>query len=229
MMNEPKCKIAVQDDSVVRLAQLGIEQEDVHKAITSALYERRRTSKLHPVIDGGFRFWSQLVAALRGELIAKDLGWSSSRQNRMELIHNSKQGINLVITAGDKDTGKADGWPKTKNAKGEATMSIVNSNSETLELFPVESSLFSTDGLQLVAEPAADTTQNYIVLYYYDSGNKEVRCEVSLPIGMSVVNGFARVNTWGERIILAPVPFDGGEIILDEDFIEDIDIDVVRI
>ncbi len=224
-MSEAKCKIAVQNDSVVRLAQLGIDQQDIHNAITSALYERRRTSKLHPVIDGGFRFWSQLVATLRGELIAKDLGWLSSRQNRMELVHNSKLGINLVITAGDKDTGKPDGWPKTKNAKGEATMSIVNSNSETLDLFPIESSLFSTDGLQ----PAADTTQNYIVLYYYDSGNKEVRCEVSLPIGMAVVNGFAKVNTWAERIVLAPVPFDGGEIILDEYFIEEIDIDVVRI
>ncbi|HFQ9384675.1 TPA: hypothetical protein ACHTGR_005046 [Serratia marcescens subsp. marcescens ATCC 13880] len=225
MMSDAKCKIAVQEDSVVRLAQLGIDEQDIHNAITSALYERRRTSKLHPVIDGGFRFWSQLVAALRGELIAKDLGWSSSRQNRMELVHNSKLGINLVITAGDKDTGKPDGWPKTKNAKGEATMSIVNSNSETLDLFPIEPSLFSTDGLQ----PAADTTQNYIVLYYYDSGNKEVRCEVSLPIGMAVVNGFAKVNSWAERIVLAPIPFDGGEIILDEDFIEEIDIDVVRI
>lgn len=228
-MNIPKCKITIQDASVTRLSQMGIDPDDVHNAITSALYERRRTSKLHPVIDGGFRFWSQLVAALRGELIAKDLGWSSSRQNRMEMIHNSQLGINLVVTAGDKDTGQSEGWPKTKNAKGEATMSIVSSNSDTLELFPVEHPMFSNDGLGLEPPQAVDTTQTYIVLYYYDSGNKEVRCEISFPVGMKVVNGFARVNTWGERIILNSVPFDGGEIIQNEDFIEEIDIDVVRI
>lgn len=228
-MNIPKCKITIQDASVTRLSQMGIDPDDVHNAITSALYERRRTSKLHPVIDGGFRFWSQLVAALRGELIAKDLGWSSSRQNRMEMIHNSQLGINLVVTAGDKDTGQSEGWPKTKNAKGEATMSIVSSNSDTLELFPVEHPMFSNDGLGLELPQAVDTTQTYIVLYYYDSGNKEVRCEISFPVGMKVVNGFARVNTWGERIILNSVPFDGGEIIQNEDFIEEIDIDVVRI
>ncbi|EKN4763563.1 hypothetical protein FG469_001754, partial [Yersinia enterocolitica] len=85
------------------------------------------------------------------------------------------------------------------------------------------------DGLGLEPPQAVDTTQTYIVLYYYDSGNKEVRCEISFPVGMKVVNGFARVNTWGERIILNSVPFDGGEIIQDEDFIEEIDIDVVRI
>lgn len=228
-MNIAKCKITTQDASVTRLSLMGIDPDDVHNAITSALYERRRTSKLHPVIDGGFRFWSQLVAALRGELIAKDLGWSSSRQNRMEMIHNSKLGINLVVTAGDKDTGRSEGWPKTKNAKGEATMSIVSSNSDTLELFPVEHPMLSNDGLELEPPQAVDTTQTYIVLYYYDSGNKEVRCEISFPVGMKVVNGFARVNTWGERVILNSVLFDDGEIIQDEDFIEEIDIDVVRI
>lgn len=223
-MNEPQCKIFSQQDTQSLLAQMGIAEQDVTDALIAALYERRRTTKLHPVIDGGFRFWSELVASLRSVLISKDNGWTMVRQNRMELVSNPSCGINLIITSGDKDTGLVDGWPKTKNAKGEATMSIVSSNSDTIEMFPAEHPFSSSDRLAPVT--SADGTKTYIVLYYYDSGKKEIRCEISFPVGMKVVNGFAKVNFWSERLIISALPFEGADIFPEEDFTDDVSISI---
>ncbi|MGE5034961.1 MULTISPECIES: hypothetical protein [Yersinia] len=225
-MNVPQCKTFSQQDSQTCLAKMGIDEQNIIDALTAALYERRRTTKLHPVIDGGFRFWSELVASLRSVLISKDCGWTMVRQNRMELVSNPTHGINLIITSGDKDTGLADGWPKTKNAKGEATMSIVSSNSDTIEMFPSEHPMHSTDGLTLIPVSSADSTKTYIVLYYYDAGKQEIRCEISFPVGMKVVNGFAKVNYWSERLIISPLPFDGADIFPEEDFTDDVSISI---
>lgn len=223
-MSVPQCRIYFEQEAQSPLASMGIEEQDIVQALTSALYERRRTTKLHPVIDGGFRFWSELVASLRGVLIAKDNGWTLVRQNRMELISNPGAGINLIITSGDKDTGLVDGWPKTKNAKGEATMSIVSSNSDTIEMFPTEHPVLSSDGL--TPQTSSDSTKTYIVLYFYDAGKKEIRCEISFPVGMRIVNGFAKVNYWSERLIISPLPFEGADIFPEEDFTEDVSISI---
>ncbi|WAT07374.1 hypothetical protein [Rouxiella badensis] len=223
-MSAPQCRTVSQQDSQPFLAKMGIDEQDIVQALTAALYERRRSTKLHPVIDGGFRFWSELVASLRSVLIAKDNGWIMVRRNRMELVSNPTHGINMIITSGDKDTGLADGWPKTKNAKGEATMSIVSSNSDTIEMFPLEHPFTSNDGLIPVV--SADGTKTYIVLYFYDAGKKEIRCEISFPVGMKIVNGFAKVNYWSERLIISPLPFDGADIFPEEDFTDDVSISI---
>ncbi|MFQ0829076.1 hypothetical protein AAH211_11220 [Serratia fonticola] len=225
-MDMPQCRILSQQNSQIFLTNMGIDEQDIIDALTAALYERRRTTKLHPVIDGGFRFWSELVASLRSVLISKDNGWTMVRQNRMELVSNPTHGVNLIITSGDKDTGLVDGWPKTKNAKGEATMSIVSSNSDTIEMFPSEHPMLSTDGLSLTPVSSADNTKTYIVLYYYDAGKQEIRCEISFPVGMKVVNGFAKVNYWSERLIISPLPFDGADIFPEEDFTDDVSISI---
>ena len=76
--------------------------------------------------------------------------------------------------------------------------------------------MFQTDALYSVKSEITpiDSTRTYIVLYYYDAANKEVRCEVSYPVGMVNQDGFARVSAWSERIILSPLPFEGADIFL---------------
>ena len=210
-MTMPYCILHTEADSDLVLNELGFSENDIHAALTSALYERRKSSKLHPAVDAGFRFWSEMVAATRRVLIGKGNGWSPEVVKRMEMVVNSAKGVNLIITSGDRHTGRPDGLPKTKNAKGEATRSIVHNNPGTADMF-------QTDALY--------SGKSYIVLYYYDAANKEVRCEVSYPVGMVNQDGFARVSAWSERIILGPLPFEGADIFPDEDFDDDISITV---
>ena len=220
-MTMPYCILHTEADSEFVLNGLGFSENDIHAALTSALYERRKSSKLHPAVDAGFRFWSEMVAATRRVLIGKGNGWSPEVVKRMEMVANSARGVNLIITSGDRHTGRPDGLPKTKNAKGEATRSIVHNNPGTVDLF-------QTDALypgKCEITPI-DSTRTYIVLYYYDAANKEVRCEVSYPVGMVNQDGFARVSAWSERIILSPLPFEGADIFPDEDFDDDISITV---
>jgi len=208
-------------DSDVVLNELGFSEKDIHAALASALYERSKSSKLHPAVDAGFRFWSEMVAATRRELIRKGNGWSTEVVKRMEMVVNSVKGVSLIITSGDRHTGRPDGLPKTKNAKGEATRSIVHNNPGTVDMFQTDSLYTGKSEITPV-----DSTRTYIVLYYYDAADKEVRCEVSYPVGMVNQDGFARVSAWSERIILSPLPFEGTDIFPDEDFNDDISISV---
>lgn len=220
-MTVPFCNLHTAADSEAVLSVLGISEKAIHTALSCALHERRKSSALHPVVDAGFRFWSELVAATRRELIGSDKGWQRSVVRRMEMVVNPIQGINLIITSGDRYTGLADGLPKTKNAKGEATRSVVHSNPGTQDMFQSEA-LYS--GKSEIAP--IDSTRTYIFLYYYDAGLKEIRCEISYPVGMVNQDGFARVSAWSERIILSPLPFDGADIFPDEDFSEEVSIPV---
>lgn len=218
-MTMPHCILHTDADSDVVLNELGFSENDIHAALTAALYERLKSSQLHPAVDAGFRFWSEMVAATRRELIGKGNGWSSAVVNRMEMVVNSARGVNLIITSGDRHTGRPDGLPKTKNAKGEATRSIVHNNPGTIDMFQTDALYSGKSEVMPI-----DSTRTYIVLYYYDAADKEVRCEVSYPVEMGNQNGFARVSAWSERIILSPLPFEGADIFPDEDFNDDISI-----
>ncbi|EPE1202184.1 hypothetical protein [Escherichia coli] len=220
-MNMPHCVLHTGIDSDFVLSKLGFTENDIRDALMSALYERCKSSKLHPKVDAGFRFWSEMVAALRRILIGKGNGWSSEVVNRMEMVVNSSKGVNLIITSGDGHTGRPDGLPKTKNAKGEATRSIVHNNPGTFDMFQADTLHSGKAEITPI-----DSTRTYIVLYYYDAANKEIRCEVSYPVGMVNQDGFARVSAWSERIILAPLQFEGADIFPEQDFDDDISISV---
>ncbi|HDC1791164.1 TPA: hypothetical protein O7W21_003311 [Salmonella enterica] len=43
---------------------------------------------------------------------------------------------------------------------------------------------------------------------------------------MKVVNGFAKVNFWRERLIINALPFDGADIFPEEDFTDDVSISI---
>ena len=47
-------------------------------------------------------------------------------------------------------------------------------------------------------------TRTYFLLHYFDPLKKEIRVELSLPIGMS--NGW--IDMWAERLVLPSIPFD---------------------
>ncbi|EOF8198302.1 hypothetical protein [Yersinia enterocolitica] len=215
-------QIFTDNKSADKLAQMGLSVDDFTYAISRAIYESRRSSPLHPRTDAGSRGWSETVAAFRESVLSDARGWNYTRSDGLEFTINSELGLSIIITSGDRDTGRIDGFPKTKNAKGSATENLVNKN-YTLELFP-NNDVTSIDE----HDSSIDPTKTYVLLYYFDNAEHEVRCELSLPGGMSGASGYNKINSWLERIILPSVPFSAAINLQDREFNEAIDIKVSR-
>lgn len=92
-MTMPYCILHTEADSDVVLNGLGFSENDIHAALTSALYERRKSSKLHPAVDAGFRFWSEMVAATRRILIGKGNGWSLKWSSEWKWSLTQREGL----------------------------------------------------------------------------------------------------------------------------------------
>ena len=92
-MTMPYCILHTEADSDVVLNGLGFSENDIHAALTSALYERRKSSKLHPAVDAGFRFWSEMVAATRRVLIGKGNGWPLKWSSEWKWSLTQREGL----------------------------------------------------------------------------------------------------------------------------------------
>ena len=217
-------QIFTDEGSADKLAAMGLNVEDFTFAMSRAIYESRRSSPLHPRTDAMTRGWSETVAAFRESVLSDSRGWNFTRSDGLEFTINSELGLSIIITSGDKDTGRIDGFPKTKNSKGSATENLVNNN------FNLE--LFSMNEVTPIVEKESiiDSTKTYVFLYHFDLSNEEVRCELSLPGGMSGANGYNKIDNWLERIILPSIPFSAGINISEseKDFSEDVDIQISR-
>ncbi len=69
---------------------------------------------------------------------------------------------------------------------------------------------------------------NFVLLYFFDYGNKEVRYELSIPDGMSNSAGKTRIASWKERYIFEAIPFVNKVIPLKEEFNETPAFTVIR-
>ena len=215
-------QIFTDDKSTDKLADLGLNVDDFIYAISRAIYESRRSSPLHPRTDAMTRGWSEVVAAFRESVLSDQRGWNYTRSDGLEFTINSSLGLSVIITSGDKDTGRVDGFPKTKNSKGSATENLVSANC-TLELFPSNSVEMSDEH-----DNSIDSTKTYVLLYHFDLGENEVRCELSLPGGMSGMDGHNKISHWMERIILPSVPFSAAITVPEKEFNEEIEIEISR-
>ncbi|TDB48258.1 hypothetical protein [Photorhabdus khanii] len=218
-------KIYTEGQAVDKLEQFGLNDDNFIYALSKAIYESKRSSPLHPRNDSMLRAWSETVASFRESVIMNDSGWSYVLTDGLELTINSTLGLSVVVSSGDKDTGLADGSPRTKNAKGNATKNIVNNN-QTLELFSSNEVTPITDTVSPV-----DSTKTYVFLYFFDLDKQEVRCELSLPDGMSNYFSQNKIDSWAERIILPSVSFSSAvepNKHKQEEFTEEFDIPVSR-
>ncbi|MEM8275564.1 hypothetical protein Q4R63_00495, partial [Morganella morganii] len=218
-------KIYTNEYAEDKLLKLGLNNENITFAISSAISDSFRSSPLHPRIDAMSRAWREAVAAFRESVLLNDNGWTCIRSDSLELTVNSELGISVIITSGDKDTGLIDGNPRTKNAKGNAVRRAVEKNNYNLELFP-SNDVFDDNLDELEAISTLDPTKTYVLLYYFDFSSKEVRCELSLPKEMTKFSSYNKIDTWSERIIITPVYFDIAipSIFNDEGFSDDFDI-----
>jgi len=128
----------------------------------------------------------------------------------------------VAVNAGSADTGRTDALLKTRNPKGEMTKRMVARNNRQLSLGSGNSEFAGT------GEPAISDEKRvtWLLLHYYDRDKGEIRLELSCPFEMTG----KQISQWRERLILAPVPFDGTvetPIDFDDKDVE-IDIDISR-
>lgn len=202
------------------LDQFNLSESIFYAAIGEGIYEFHKTTKLHPRTDGGVRAWGAIIAGLRFQLLSKN-GWNYDRHYGLELTYNSNLNINIIVTTGDRYTGCLDKpIPKTKNKKGAATSHLVHANYD----------LFADDYLSKSDVPKIDSTETWILLYYFDYGKREVRFEFSMPIGLSGTDDSIKVSSWQKRVIFVPIPFETplGKLEKEVGFSDDVDINITK-
>jgi hypothetical protein len=197
-----------------RLALLGITEELLTQSIWTGLIQHRATSRLEPLNAGGSKAYFAIIKALREQLLGNGLGWKQLNQNGQSLVINPVKKINIIVTSGDKYTGLNYGVPCTKNGKGSETKNYVHKNiGQNFNLFEdgIVDQIHEFDGK--VLEPV-DGTELWVLLYHFDFSGKEVRFELSLPIGIKEVgnNGKVKVSEWADRIIFNALSFEENKI-----------------
>lgn len=180
-----------------RLAELGIKEKDLLQAAERGFTAWASCTANHPPAIPGLFAWGETVCALRERLIP--LGWERKDEQNWPLVVNRDGAIALSVATGNEDTGRKDKDPVTASAKGPRTISAIVAN-QNLPLFP--ELLPSAESLE------ATGRATWLLLVCRDSDAREMRCELSRPIGM---DSEGRVDGWAERIILPPRPFDGIE------------------
>lgn len=219
MINTSLSVVITDEDIESTIETMGMTKDILHRAISEGIYEYRNVSKLHPLNAGGSRAWAEIIASFREQLLQTDNGWGFEHRNGLTLTINRELSLNVVVTSGDKDTGLIAGYPKTKNAKGNATRDFIGVNYD----------LFEHESDSTVHSFKIDRTETWVLLYHIDNGKKEVRFELSLPKGMAGDNESIRICSWLKRIVFEPIPFDQVVTNIDKpEFNDDIEFELTK-
>lgn len=185
-------------DAVARLADLGLEPDDLIQPLLAGLGWRNTATDDHPLGAGSTLMYFEMTAALRVRLRVK--GWTADNSflNQARTVRGDGR-LAIVVATGDDAVGIDGLVPTTKNKKGEALANEVAANAHQLALFGED-----------MPEWVGATTW----LFMPNVLDSLVRAELSLPNSMTE-SGF--VASWSERIILDPIPLSGVDIVADDD------------
>ena len=193
-----------------QLASLGMTSEILKTAVSEGQAARNTATLHHPANAGGTFAFLEVVRSLRDQLVP--IGWEKKDVHNLSMTINQELNVALTVSGGSKETGQADGYPTTRNHKGETTKQYLSHNQ--LSLFPELDPSQETNDLY---------SQTWLLLYYSDTSKNELRSELSLPTETDV---HGKVCGWKMRILLAPIPLDGLSITIEPDYSPEIDIDV---
>jgi len=198
-------------DVVDRLALLGLPVDALRDAVAMGEAARNSCTANDPAITPGFLAWARTTRGLR-DLLAP-AGWRRSCEGGLETAVAPDGKLALAVATGDESTGRAAGTPKTKYSKGPATAAAIEQNQLSLFAEPEP----------IVPGPVPTDRVTWLLLIA--RGVDEVRCELSLP---AAIGDDGRVESWSERIILAPVGRDGEPTVSPADQEPDIVVEVSR-
>jgi hypothetical protein len=185
-----QCPVFDGDQAAARLAELGLTAEILEFALAGAEAESRTYTELDPPNMSGMARYARTVRLLRERLLP--LGWSYDNPRNLARTLSPDQRVAIIATLGDAATGIPHVIPSTRYEKGIATIEAVGRNFVQLTL-PID--LGDED-------PVEDDEGTATWVLLYNVTETEIRAELSLPDSM--VEGY--IDTWVERLILAPVP-----------------------
>lgn len=161
------------------------------EVIQSGLSARNETTRASAVIAAGVQQWLKTVEELRTRLSEKQ--WNIHEERNCPFISSPDRMLSFVVMTGNSETGKLGFDEPTNQAeKGVVVEEFIHKNQ--LELFNQESFR--------LAKEKREETQVWAFLYHYDKKLKELRFELSYPIGFNK----KKITAWGERIILGSIP-----------------------
>ena len=178
------------------LRELGLTPEVLEEALKAGLGAAALCTANHPPGFPGIAMWAETIASLGEQLILQ--GWRrDDRENYSTVVHNDGI-LGIAVASGTADTGRANGRPTTRHAKGPVTHQAVERNA----YLPFD---------RLPENPDAPTLI-WLLLHYRT--NEELRSELSFPVE---IDESGRVTDWGTRLILTPIELEPATPRLDEE------------
>lgn len=220
-------RVKLEQITAIRLAEIGVSEEDVHFALEQGVVEGFYTAtQTHPRNTAAIRLWQEIVKALRDRLILK--GWIIPERSVDSFSEiNSPDGQwKLLVWTGDRNTGIMENGkkPKSKNGKGGGVSALIHMNSELPLNDPNKS-----DNVQW--------QKTISLLFFYDKKLNEVRSELSFPIGMEFEytknesNKKPKAANFKWRILFSPININidipvHNKNIVDTEFTDEIEISI---
>ncbi len=174
------------------LSQLNLSIEILRDAILAGETARDMCTANDPLNAAGFDAWARSIRSLRERLIT--LGWTRSDDGGLPVVISPSRSLAVTVATGDEGTGKPELLPKTKYAKGGATVAVVTRNRTQRDFFE------SDEEEVRVPNPTSETW--FLLRNRVD---EIVLAELSLP---AAIGNDGRVEDWIERIILPPISLD---------------------
>lgn len=196
------------------LTALGLDTKVFQEAVKRGQAARNTATSHDPPNAGGLFAYIHTVRALRDHLVPQ--GWALCSTDNFALTVNPQTSIAVAVAGGDENTGRSEGFPRTRNAKGQRTALAIASNQ--LDFFNDTTPVNATHD-----DDANPACQTWLLLYHSDQ--REVRVELSLPTAM---DDRGRVSGWRVRNILPAIPLDPTPAPINHDYGPDLDIAVKR-
>jgi len=185
-------------DHEAQLQRLGLAGADVRESVGAGNIARKIPAVGHCAMGApGYFAWNGVLTRL--SQLLRERGWKRRDPSSLPALLNESTKVVLTVSSGDRLTGYVGPRirPSTKNPKGELTRELQRRNGDSAAEGLFEAQRKTVD---LFLKDTEDF-EFWVLLVHFDSKEKEIRYEVSRPLG-SDARGYT--NSWLPRIILPP-------------------------
>lgn len=190
-----------------RLAQLGLDRQDLVAALVGAHQEAGRYQSVDDAKNAsGLVRWARTVGLLRHRLSGK--GWRREDPQNLPIAVDPPGKVTIITTTGDSATGYRYGdQPKTQYPKGRATAVTVSQDSEAAEQLSFMDMLDDelAEEMSRVVAAESERREVWFLLYHFNKSSGALRAELSRPASMEPGQ---QVGEWRERIMLGGIDLD---------------------
>lgn len=192
------------DDCEKRLAELGVQLDQLHDALRAGEEARRLTTANDPRNAAGTQDYFRRIRVLRERKIAED-GWARLDLNLLPLVVNPARTIAMGVLLGDYRTGWPGPYhPRSRRPVGEGKIRLVARNQQQMTLFPA---IHNAQEVDQDSEDLSRLQTWFLISYRRLFGDHvTISSELSLPYQIGETNYITR---YAQRIPLPELRFEG--------------------